>query len=947
MKRITKLAPKIVYIVTLFTIMIAMGFTGLYLAVGPGLPDVDDIRQIRLQTPMSVYSKDGQLINEFGDIRRVPVSLDQVPKDFINALLATEDVRFYEHSGVDFRGVARAVLKLAATGTKSQGASTITMLVARNYYLTREKRFSRKFTEMFVSWILEAELSKTEILELFLNKIPFGHRAAGLGAAAQVYYGKTLDQLSLPQLATLAGIPNGPSIFNPISKPELAKKRRQHVLGRMLAEGHITQEQFDNAIDQPIKTTRHGAEITVSAPYISEMVHMDMIRRFGREVTHNDGLKIYTSIDPKLQGYAQDALRKGLIEYDHRHGYRPVEQHYDMEELINESEMISRISDFQRIGALIPALVIDTKVTQAEILLADGSHGLVLLKDSLWARKYIDENHREFKKLVDINQIIVAGDVIRVHTTDKFELVDQQDDKTQPNQSDISDLNSNKTNTKQSISSTTLTPSDEIQHQSHIQPPSPKAIFELSQLPDVAGGFVVLDPNNGAIEALVGGFNFASNKYNMVTQARRQIGSNIKPFIYSAALNQGYTAASIINDSPIINWDSSADVFWRPENDSGNYRGPTRLRRALSWSVNTVSIRLMRKIGARYAKSYLEDIGFPGKHMKPYLSLALGSASFTPMEVVTGYSALANGGYQIVPWYINRIEDNHGRVLFEQQPVQVCEQCLSILNADEAMKLELALALEPENLETAINDAVDDTEQNSLPLDGANSESQQIAELVNSSKNWFYDANQTLSAAPYLPVAENKIAPRVIDSRNRYIVDSMLKDVIHRGTAWRTLSDSKSSLLRRNDLAGKTGTTNESKDAWFSGYNHRYVASAWVGFDDHSRKLGNKEFGARAALPIWRRFMEQALSGTQQVNLPRPAGIVDVKIDLSNGKLASASTKKADFEVFRIEHVPTDYSEETRENSIEQLDEQLPIQTDEQVIPNESENESAEEIDFG
>ena len=944
MKRITKLAPKIAYIVTLFTIMAAMGFTGLYLAVGPGLPDVDTIRQIRLQTPMSVYSKDGQLINEFGDIRRVPITLDQVPQDFINALLATEDVRFYQHSGVDFLGVARAVLKLVSTGTKSQGASTITMLVARNYYLTREKRFSRKFTEMFVSWILEAELSKTEILELFLNKIPFGHRAAGLGAAAQVYYGKTLKQLSLPQLATLAGIPNGPSIFNPISKPQLAKKRRQHVLGRMLAEGHINQDQYDTANLQPIKTTRHGAEITVSAPYISEMVHMDMIRRFGREITHNDGLKIYTSIDPKLQKYAQDSLRTGLFEYDKRHGYRPVEQHYDMQELVDPTEMIARISDFQQIGSLIPALVVNTTTTQAEILLADGSHGLVLLQDSLWAKKYVDENYREFKKLTDINQIVLPGDVIRVQTTNKFELIDQLAAKPELTSESENTVNNNS-------EAKTLALSDEDQNPT----PVTRAIFELSQLPDASAGFVVLNPQDGAVEALVGGFDYANNKYNMVTQARRQIGSNIKPFIYSAALNQNYTAASIINDSPIINWDSSADVFWRPENDSGNYRGPMRLRHALRWSVNTVSIRLMGKIGARYAKSYLEDIGFPGKHMKPYLSLALGSASFTPMEVVAGYSVLANGGYQIVPWYISRIENSHGQILFEQQPVQVCEKCLSILDADEAMKLKLALELETASLKTVIKDNEKLIEREIVITDQIRLERvisdqthlQDSPDGVKTPLNWLYEENQSLTAEPYLPVAENKIAPRVIDARNRYIIDSILKDVIHRGTAWRTLSNAKSPLLKRSDLAGKTGTTNESKDAWFSGYNVRYVASAWVGFEDHSKKLGNKEFGARAALPIWRRFMEQALSGTRQENLPRPEGIVDVKIDLSNGKLASASTDKADFEVFRIENIPTEYSEETRENSIEQLDEQLLMPVDEESIPNEVDNESDQEIDFG
>ena len=366
-KLITKLTAKFIYIVTLFTIMAAMGVIGLYLAVGPDLPEIEAIRQIRLQTPMSVYSKDGQLINEFGDIRRIPITLDQVPQDFINALLSTEDVRFYEHSGVDFKGVVRAIVKLAMTGTKSQGASTITMLVARNYYLTREKRFSRKFTEVFVAWKLESELSKREILELFLNKIPFGHRAEGLGAASQVYYGNKLDQLSLPQLATLAGIPNGPSIFNPISKPELARKRRRHVLGRMLTEGHITQQQYADANSQPIKTTRHGAKVTVSAPYLAEMVHMDLIRRFGRESAHSDGFKVYTSLDPNLQGYAQAALRTSLLEYDRRHGFRSVEQHYPIDESVEEEDMLAWIGDFSQVGKLIPALVISTDEKSAEI----------------------------------------------------------------------------------------------------------------------------------------------------------------------------------------------------------------------------------------------------------------------------------------------------------------------------------------------------------------------------------------------------------------------------------------------------------------------------------------------------------------------------------------------------------------------------------------------------
>lgn len=940
MKRITKLAPKLAFIVTLFTVMAAMGFVGLYLAVGPGLPDVETIKQIRLQTPMSIYSKDGQLIDEFGDIRRIPITLDQVPQDFINALLSTEDQRFYEHSGVDFKGVLRAVLKLVSTGTKSQGASTITMLVARNYYLTREKRFSRKFTEMFVAWKLESELTKNEILEIFLNKIAFGHRSAGLGAAAQVYYGKTLDQLNLSQLATLAGIPKGQSVFNPISRPDRAKTRRNHVLGRMLAEGFITQDQFSSADQAPIKTYRHGAETTVSAPYLAEMVRREVIRKYGRDVAANNGLRVFTSINPVLQQYAQESLRVGLLEYDRRHGFRPVEQHYDMTELLEEPEMISVIGDFQQIGSLIPALVLNTASSEAEILLADGRHGVIFLKDSLWARRYIDENYRAYEKLTDINQIIVAGDVVRVSSTGEVEQLVSATalaDTLLANNSAVAEQTDLK-----AIQADTIEEDDKLNSLS-----SPRPIFKLSQLPEVAAGFVVLDPQNGAIEALVGGFNYIKNKFNMVTQARRQIGSNIKPFIYSAALNNNYTAASIINDSPIIDWDSSAGVFWRPENDNGNYRGPMRLRRALSLSVNTVSIRLIRKIGARYAKSYLQDIGFPGEHMRPFPSLALGSASFTPLEVATGYSVLANGGYKIAPWFIDRIEDNHGRIIFEQEPVQVCEECMTILNADESMKIQLAMENGGASNDFAVNPAKANEKQ------GSNSGLTVTENVIQNAKvplplddeSWAYDSEHSLTPDPGLPIAGNRIAERVIEAGNRYIIDDMLKDVIHKGTASRTLSNAKSPLLRRNDLAGKTGTTNESKDAWFSGYNRRYVASAWVGFVDHSKKLGNREFGAVAALPIWRRFMEKALDGAKQINLPRPEGIVDVKIDLSNGKLASASTKKSDFEVFRINNVPTDYSEEAGTNVIEELDE-IPQTLIEESSTTESDENENEEIDF-
>lgn len=904
MKRITKLAPKFAYIVTLFTILFGMGFSGLYLAVGPDLPEVESIRQIRLQTPMSIYSKDGQLINEFGDIRRIPITLDEVPQDFVNALLSTEDVRFYQHSGVDIKGVLRAIFKLAATGTKSQGASTITMLVARNYFLSREKRFSRKFTEMFVAWRLEAELSKDEILEIFLNKIPFGHRSAGLGAAAEVYYGKQLKELSLAQLATLAGIPKGQSVFNPISYPDKARTRRTHVLGRMLKEGHINSEQFAKANAAPVKTYRHGAKTTVSAPYVAEMVHMEIIKRYGLESAHSDGLKIYTSLDPILQGYAQHALKESLMEYDRRHGYRPIEQHYEITAETTSEEIQTWIADFAQLGSLIPAIVIQVEDDFAKVILADGSEGHLIFSDSKWARKYVDENYRAFGKIKRMQDIILVGDVIRVLETDRIlELaVDDSQNKQQE------EINRDPVITAQDED---LTSDDINSLETTNSMPTPTKIYQLSQIPDVSGGFVVLNPKNGAIEALAGGFDFRKDQFNMVTQARRQVGSNIKPFLYSSALAKNFTAASLINDSPIIESDISAGNFWRPENDSGKYGGPTTLRVALRRSVNTVAIRLINKIGPRYAKRYIESIGFPGAHMRAYPSLALGSASFTPLEVVTGYASLANGGFKVDPWFIERIEDSQGEILFQAEPITVCEECLKLLeqNTEEEnllaeLETELSEDIKPETEIVETNP--DGTKLGITNLDDTNFDDTN-PESLNENSN-------LLSEEPTLPIAKEKIAKRVIDERNLYILNSMLKDVIHKGTGWTPLNRIKSPLLRRHDLAGKTGTTNENKDAWFTGYNSRYVASAWVGFVDHAKKLGKREFGGRAALPIWAKFMEKALKGMPETHLPRPDGLIDVRIDLENGKLASASTKISDFEIFRVENVPTEYSEINDEN---------------------------------
>ncbi|MET1256303.1 penicillin-binding protein 1A [Aliikangiella maris] len=857
MKLLSKLTPKIVYFVTLFTLLAAMGFIGLYLAVGPGLPQVESIRQIQLQTPMKIYSSDHQLIAEFGDKRRIPITLDQVPKDFINALLATEDQRFYQHSGVDFWGVMRAFANLILTQRKAQGASTITMMVARNYYLSREKRFSRKFTEMFLAWKIESELSKNEILELFLNKIPFGHRAYGLGAASQVYYGTTLNNLSLAQLATLAGIPKGQSAYNPISNPDKAKSRRTHVLGRMLTEQYITQLQYNEAVNEPIETSKHGARATVYAPYVAEMARQEVIDRYGKNIAYNDGLKIYTTLNSELQHFARQALIEGLEEYDRRHGYRGPEQQYAITPETSIEQMQSWLQDLPSVADLIPALVTQLEEDKAIILLANGLLKSISLQSMKWARKYVDENHRG-PRIKTIDQVAAVGDIIRVRV--KLNNIDNRSDATEQS-----------TDTNQ--------PTEE---------------YLLAQIPQVSGALVSLVPKTGAIESLVGGYDFTLNQYNMVTQARRQPGSNIKPFVYSAAFNKDYTPASMINDMPIVEADITAENFWRPKNDGDKYLGPISLRTALRRSKNTVSARLIREIGPSYTKGYLEKIGFPGEHMEPYLSLALGSAAFTPLEVVTGYATLANGGYRIKPWFIQRIEDSNGQIIFEEQPLQVCRECELILANQQS--------------DTQLNQ-----QQQTLSTDNEIAQTHDI-EVLTTPVSEDYAQRDNFANLPVLPIPEKLMAPRVIEARNHYLVDNILKDVIHRGTGYPTLARTKSPLLKRNDLAGKTGTTNDAKDAWFSGYNLNHVTTAWVGFSDHAKKLGAREFGGIAALPIWQKFIEKAVDGKPQLNHPMPPGIVSIRIDPKNGLLATNLTESPIFELFRTENAPTEYSEKPIED---------------------------------
>ncbi len=761
-----------------------------YLYIEPDLPAVDKLKDIKLSVPLRVFTYDNKLIGEFGKKRRAPLKYSEIPPQVINAFLSAEDERFFTHPGVDYQGILRAVWHIIKTGEKGSGGSTITMQVARNFFLSNEKTYIRKLKEIFLSLKIEEEFKKPQIIELYLNRIFLGNRAYGIGAAAQVYYGKSVEHLSIEQIAMIAGLPKAPSANNPISNPVRAKRRRSYVLQRMLKLDYISEEQFTYANNQPVSAKLHGQATEAESPYIAEMVRNEAIKRFGNSA-YTQGYKIYTTIDSKLQINAQNALRTALTNYDMRHGYKGPEAKIEQLNDKSEEELSSITADYGSVGNLLPAVVTGIDDQSATAFLADGTKARIELEELKWARKYLSDNSRG-PKIKKPSDILSIGDLIRVRKDTRI--------------------------------------IDEVQ----------TPIYALAQVPEVSGAFVAMKPNNGAILALVGGFDYYTSKFNRVTQAKRQPGSGIKPFIYSAALKKGYTTASLINDAPVVFEDSALENTWRPENYSGHFYGPTRLRNALTFSRNLVSIRLLRSIGTNYGIKHLKQFGFEEKQLPKDLSLALGSASVTPLEMVSSYSVIANGGYRVEPYFIDRIEDSDGNTIYSAAPLTVCSNC-------------------------HLNKAQDDYN---------------ISELENSIASF----------------AKN-IAPRAVDERNIYLLTSMMRDVVKRGTARKAL------VLKRGDLAGKTGTTNDQRDAWFNGFNQDIAATAWVGFDK-IRSLGNRETGGKAALPIWIDFMRYALNGKPETPLKQPSGIVTVRIDKKTGLQTNASNPNAMFEIFRTENVP-------------------------------------------
>ena len=784
-------------LVLLVVLAAAIGAGGAYWYLEPKLPSAETLRDVRLQVPLRVYTRDDQLMAEFGEKRRTPLQLHEVPERLIQAFLAGEDDRYFEHPGVDWQGLTRAVLYLVRTGEKGPGGSTITMQVARNFFLSREKTYIRKLNEILLALKIEREFSKEEILELYVNKIFLGQRAYGVGAAAQVYYGRPVTELTLPQLAMIAGLPKAPSRFNPVTDPEQAVVRRNYVLRRMLELGWIEQDEHDAGRDAPVTAKVHGLAVEVEAPYLAEMVRAHMEETYGEDA-YTAGYKVWTTIDGRHQRAANAALRQTLLEYDARHGFRKPERHVATENLAPSPGSV--LDDIPEVGGLVPAVVTSAEARTVAAWARNEGPVEIELEDMKWARPYINVNAFG-KEPKGADAVLKAGDVIRLQRAGEG--------------------------------------------------------WSIIQIPAVEGALVSLDPDDGSIVALTGGFDFYRSKFNRATQAKRQPGSSFKPFIYSAALEHGYTAASIINDAPVVYEDESLTGAWRPENYSGKFFGPTPLRTALFKSRNLVSIRLLREIGIDNALDHIAKFGIDAENLPRGLSLALGSGELTPLELAAGYGVLANGGYAVEPYFIERVLDGDDQLIFATDPLVVCRDC----GDDEAMAV------------SASESPAGDGEAGSAP------------------------PTDTVAAAGTERSGFVRRAPRAIDARNAWLMSSLLRDVIRRGTGRKAL------VLERDDLAGKTGTTNDQFDAWFSGFAPGIVATAWIGFDEF-RPLGRRETGATAALPMWIAYMKEALEGVPQREDPPPEGIVTVRIDPETGELAGASHEGAVFESFRAERVP-------------------------------------------
>jgi penicillin-binding protein 1A len=764
-----------------------------YVYLKPALPDVDSLRDVQLQVPLRVYTRDGRLIASIGEQRRIPVRYDQLPPKLIEAFLATEDDRFFRHHGVDWQGILRAALANARAGRISQGASTITMQVARDMFLTPHRDMKRKMSEVYISLLMESQFTKEEIFSLYVNKIFLGQRAYGVAAAAEVYFGKPLDQLSLAEMATLAGIPTAPSTINPVANAQAATVRRTHVLGRMLDLHYITPAEYEAAKATPMESRLHGPSIEVDAPYVAEMVRNEMQSRYGDSI-YTAGYQVYTTIDSRLQAAGTVALRTGLLEYDRRHGWRGATAKVDLSKIQGTAALNAELEEYPVVGGLRPAIVESVEAKSARIYVKDlGSVELPWEKMS-WARRELPDEKVD-RSPTQASDIMSRGDVIYTVGNSASSL-------------------------------------------------------QFVQVPEAQSALVAVDPRDGGVVALVGGFDYFQSKYNRVTQARRQPGSSFKPFVYSAAFDKGYTPASVVLDAPIVVDAAGLEQAWRPKEDEDKFMGPVRLREAMAHSINLVSVRLVRDIGLDYTWNYVQRFGFDKSQLPQDLTMALGTAEVSPLQMATAYSTFANGGFKVNPYYIDHIDDAAGNPLYQAQPLLACPECGPTTDPPPAAGSNAVAA------PTARDSQLDRGESDGKTL-----------------------------------IPAKQLAPQIIRPQIAYLLSDMMADVIRHGTAQRAL------VLNRDDIAGKTGTTNDAHDAWFNGFNGNLVASVWTGFDQ-DRSLGDGEQGARAALPTWIFFMRQALAGTPRYKLPPPDGIVTARISPSTGLLASADDPNAIMEKF-------------------------------------------------
>ncbi len=796
-----------------------------YKRLETNLPDVASISEVDLHVPLLVYTGDSKLMAEYGEKRRERLRIENTPQILIDAVLSSEDDRFYEHPGFDYQGLLRAGINLIKTGRKGQGGSTITMQVARNVYLSPEKTYLRKINEILLALKIEQQTSKAQILELYMNIIYLGNRAYGFASAAKVYYGKSVEDLTLPEAAMIAGLPKAPSAYNPIVNPSRALLRRNYVLRRMLELSKITGEQYREALETPVTATLHRTKAEADAGYVSEMARAQMLKWFGREA-YTGGYKIYTTIDSRHQEAANRALRDALQAYEMRHGFR-LPGSIDPQLLETPEGIEEALASVPVYGGIQNAIVQALGETSATVLLAGGVSGEILWEDMQWASPRSEEDD-ELPVYSRPDELLAVNDLV------------------------------------------------------HVRPkPGVDGALQLTQLPRVEGALVSLDPGTGKVMALVGGFDFQRSKFNRITQAYRQPGSNFKPFIYSAALENGDTAASIYNDTPVVLKDSVLESEWRPENYSGRFFGPTRLREALVKSRNLVSIRVLREMGIGRAIRYAKRFNFEDRSLPNNLSLALGSGDLTPLQLASAYTIFANGGYSINPYFIERVEDSVGEVLYQAPPIEFCE-------TEEACE---ALVRQGAAAAGSVEEVIQPIEDTELPAD-------QLASPVADSADVDEPAVEAVDEAPGVPKTPPlRIAKRVIDERNAFIMRSIMREVVQRGTA------TKARALERNDIGGKTGTTNDLYDAWFTGFNSHLVSTAWVGYDDQ-KSLGPKETGGVAALPMWIDYMRVGLENVPEDREYQPEGVETVRIDRKTGEMATPGAENSFFEFFREEHRP-------------------------------------------